>query len=91
MSLGYTSVTRGIRFTVRRFRPTQFVVSNSPMRSGQELRSLATERGHKGSRIEKNMITRCAMNRVALLNDLIGDDYSVAVGIMDSDDALRGR
>ena len=31
------------------------------------------------------------MNRVALLNDLIGDDYSVAVEMMDSDDVLRGR
>ena len=31
------------------------------------------------------------MNRVALHNDLIGDDYSAAVEMMDSDDALRGR
>ena len=40
---------------------------------------------------KKKLITRCATNRVALLNDLIGDDYSVAVEMMDSDDVLRGR
>ena len=65
-------------------------MSNSPMRSGQELRSLATERGHKESRIERKLITRWAMNRVGLLNDLICDDYSAAAEMMDSEDALRG-
>ena len=57
------------------------------MCSGRETRSLAT----KGIEDEKRHNTRCAMNRVALLNDWIGNDYSVAVEIMDSDDVLRGR
>ena len=35
-------------------------------------------------------ITCFAENRMALHNDLIGDDYSVAVEMMDSDDGLRG-
>ena len=52
-------------------------------------RRLATERGPKVSRIRK-LITRCVVNRVALRNDLIGDDYWVAVEMMDPDDALRG-
>ena len=84
MSFGYTSATGGIRFTVRRLKHTQFVVSNSP-------RALAAERERKGSRMEKKLITCWAMNRVALRNDLIGDDYSAVVEMMDSDDALRGR
>ena len=39
----------------------------------------------------KKPITSCAVNRVALHNDLIGDDYSGAVETLDFDDALRGR
>ena len=35
------------------------------------------------------MNTRFAMNRAAMPNNLIGDDYSAAVEMMDSDDALR--
>ena len=46
--------------------------------SGRETRQLAAERGHKG-RGWKNYITRCAMNRVALGKDLIGDDNSASV------------
>ena len=57
------------------------------MRSGQETRRLAAERGHN----MKKLITRCAENRVALNNNLIGDNYSAAVETMDFDDALRGR
>ena len=39
---------------------------------------------------DQKHITRFAENRMALRNDLIGDDYSVAVEMMDSDDGLRG-
>ena len=56
------------------------------MRSGRETRSLAAKRGKKRSR----MNTRFAMNRVALPNDLIGDDYSATVEMMDSEDTLQG-
>ena len=83
MSFGYTSATGTIRFTIRRFKYTQFVVSNS-------LRSLGTERGQKGLSMKK-FITHCAVNRMSLRNAWIGDDYSAAVEMMDSDDALRRR
>ena len=52
-------------------------------------RRLAAERGHKVPRM-RELITRCAVNRVALRNDLIGDDYSAVVEMMDPDDALEG-
>ena len=52
-------------------------------------RRLAAERGHKVSRM-RVLITRCAVNRVALRNDLIGDDYSAAVEMIDPDGALGG-
>ena len=67
------------------------MVSNSPVRSGRETQSLAAERERKGSRMKKNLITRPGVNRVALRNDSIRDDYSAVVEIMDSVDALRGR
>ena len=54
------------------------------MCSGRETRSLATERGHKGSKTHYTL-------RYESDNDFIGDDYSVAVGMMESDDVLRGR
>ena len=41
--------------------------------------------------MKKNLITRPGVNRVALRNDSIRDDYSDVVEIMDSVDALRGR
>ena len=53
------------------------------MRSRRETRWLAAERERKGSRINK-LITRLAMKRVALRNDLIGDDYSAAFEMMES-------
>ena len=65
-------------------------MSNSPMCSGRETRSVAAERGQKGSRTEK-LITCWVVNWVALRNDLISDDYSAAFEMMDSDDVLRGR
>ena len=37
---------------------------------------------------DQKYITRFAENRMALRNDLIGDDYLVAVEMMDSDDGL---
>ena len=52
-------------------------------------RRLAAERGHKVVRM-RELITRCAVNRVALRNDLIGDNYSAAVEMIDPDGALRG-
>ena len=63
-------------------------MSNSPMRFGRETRRFAAERGHKGSSIVK-LITRRAMDWVALRNDLLGDDNSAAPKMMDPDDALR--
>ena len=39
--------------------------------------------------MEKTTI-HCAMGRMALRNDLIVDDYSTVVEMMDSDDAPRG-
>ena len=52
-------------------------------------RRLAAERGHKVLRMRK-LITRCTVNLMALRNDLIGDDYSAAVEMIDLDGALRG-
>ena len=59
------------------------------MRSGRETRRLAALCWHKGSSMKK-LITRCDVNRVTLYNDLIGDDYSAAVELMDSEVGLRG-
>ena len=39
---------------------------------------------------DENLITRCAVNRVVLRDDLSGDGYWAAVEMMDSDDALGG-
>ena len=45
----------------------------------------------QGAEDKKELITCYSMNRVDLRNDLIGDDYSAAVEMMDSDDVPRGR
>ena len=52
-------------------------------------RRLAAERGHKVLRMKK-LITRCTVNLMVLRNDLIGNDYSAAVEMMDPGGALRG-
>ena len=54
MSFGYTSATGGIHLTVQRFKQTEFVVPNPPMRLGRETRQLAAEREHKRSRMVKS-------------------------------------
>ena len=38
----------------------------------------------------KKLITCCAVNRVDVRSDLIGNDYSAAVEMTDPDGALRG-
>ena len=51
------------------------------------MRSLAAERGDKGTSMKK-LIINCA---TALRNNLIDDDYLAAVEMIDFDDTLRGR
>ena len=67
------------------------LVCRAQLSDALRMRKLVARRRTWAQGVEdQNHIIRVAKNRVAVRNDLIGDDYSVAVEMMDSDDGLRG-